>query len=111
MARAQSRTRINRRKFLAVVAIAGGAATTPLPLEPVEAKAPAAEPAAPVERRPSAVRPSAAVAAAETETPTAPAGTEGGMPGSDFMVDVIKSLNIDYLPCNPASSFRALHES
>jgi thiamine pyrophosphate-dependent acetolactate synthase large subunit-like protein len=111
MARAQSRTRIDRRKFLAGVAVAGGAATTALPLEPVEAKAPAVEPAAPVERRPSALRPSAAVAAAETETPTMPAGTEGGMPGSDFMVDVIKSLNIDYLPCNPASSFRALHES
>ena len=33
------------------------------------------------------------------------------MPGSDFMVDVIKSLDIDYLPCNPAQSFRGLHES
>ena len=27
------------------------------------------------------------------------------------MVDVIKTLDIKYLPCNPASSFRALHES
>ena len=27
------------------------------------------------------------------------------------MVDVIKTLNIDYLPSNPASSFRGLHES
>ena len=36
---------------------------------------------------------------------------EGGRPGSDFMVDVIKTLDIKYLPCNPASSFRALHES
>ena len=27
------------------------------------------------------------------------------------MVDVIKSLDIDYLPCNPAQSFRGLHES
>ncbi|MGC2518474.1 MAG: thiamine pyrophosphate-binding protein [Burkholderiales bacterium] len=32
-------------------------------------------------------------------------------PGSDFMVDVIKSLNIDYIAANPASSFRSLHES
>ena len=32
-------------------------------------------------------------------------------PGSDFMVDVIKSLNIDYLATNPGSSFRGLHES
>src|SRR5438093_9342292 len=32
-------------------------------------------------------------------------------PGSDFMVDVIKSLGIDYIATNPASSFRSLHES
>jgi thiamine pyrophosphate-dependent acetolactate synthase large subunit-like protein len=32
-------------------------------------------------------------------------------PGSDFMVDVIKSLGIDYFASNPASSFRSLHES
>lgn len=32
-------------------------------------------------------------------------------PGSDFMLDVIKSLNIDYVAANPASSFRSLHES
>lgn len=32
-------------------------------------------------------------------------------PGSDFMTDVIKSLDIDYLATNPGSSFRGLHES
>ena len=32
-------------------------------------------------------------------------------PGSDFMVDVIKTLNIDYVASNPGSSFRSLHES
>jgi acetolactate synthase I/II/III large subunit len=32
-------------------------------------------------------------------------------PGSDFMVDVIKSLDIDYVASNPAHSFRGLHES
>lgn len=32
-------------------------------------------------------------------------------PGSDFMVDVIKSLGIEYVSANPASSFRSLHES
>ena len=32
-------------------------------------------------------------------------------PGADFMVDVIKSLGIDYAAANPASSCRALHES
>jgi len=32
-------------------------------------------------------------------------------PGSDFMVDVIKSLDLEYMSLNPGSSFRALHES
>jgi acetolactate synthase-1/2/3 large subunit len=31
--------------------------------------------------------------------------------GSDFMVDVIKSLDFDYICANPGSSFRGLHES
>jgi len=31
--------------------------------------------------------------------------------GSDFMVDVIKSLGIEYVCANPGSSFRGLHES
>ncbi len=32
-------------------------------------------------------------------------------PGSDFMVDVIKSLDIEYCAANPGSSFRGLQES
>jgi acetolactate synthase I/II/III large subunit len=32
-------------------------------------------------------------------------------PGSDFMVDVIKSLELEYIATNPGSSFRSLHES
>lgn len=31
--------------------------------------------------------------------------------GSDFMVDVIKSLDFDFICANPGSSFRGLHES
>jgi acetolactate synthase-1/2/3 large subunit len=31
--------------------------------------------------------------------------------GSDYMVDVIKSLGFDYVCANPGSSFRGLHES
>jgi thiamine pyrophosphate-dependent acetolactate synthase large subunit-like protein len=31
--------------------------------------------------------------------------------GSDFMVDVIKTLGIDYISCLPASTFRGLQES
>jgi acetolactate synthase I/II/III large subunit len=32
-------------------------------------------------------------------------------PGSDFMVDVIKTLGFEYVATNPGSSFRSLHES
>jgi thiamine pyrophosphate-dependent acetolactate synthase large subunit-like protein len=32
-------------------------------------------------------------------------------PGSDFMVDVLKSLGFEYVAANPGSSFRSLHES
>ena len=50
------------------------------------------------------------MAAAETGTLKKLARATGP-DGSDFMVDVIKTLNIDYVVSNPASSFRALHES
>ncbi|HEY7998795.1 MAG TPA: thiamine pyrophosphate-dependent enzyme [Pseudolabrys sp.] len=106
MARADSQTRFNRRKFLAGVAITGAAgAAAPLAAQAATtALTPRASP------RPSALRPNAVIAATETATPPAMAKAEG-VPGSDFMVDVIKSLDIDYLPCNPAQSFRGLHES
>ena len=32
-------------------------------------------------------------------------------PGSDFMVDVLKTLNLEYLTANPGSTFESLHES
>jgi thiamine pyrophosphate-dependent acetolactate synthase large subunit-like protein len=32
-------------------------------------------------------------------------------PGSDFMVDVLKTLDLEYIATNPGSSFRSLHES
>ena len=52
------------------------------------------------------------VAAAESGTPKELSASRiGGAPGSDFMVDVIKTLDIKYLPANPASSFRGIHES
>jgi len=98
---------VNRRGFLAGIALAG-AAGAPLAAETVNATAQAVEPPPP---RPSALRPSAALAVAETAPPQEIKEHEGGRPGSDFMVDVIKTLDIKYLPSNPASSFRALHES
>jgi acetolactate synthase I/II/III large subunit len=62
-------------------------------------------------RRSTAVSPpSAQVAAAETGTPKELPHTAVA-DGSDFMVDVIKTLDFEYLPTNPANSFRGLHES
>jgi acetolactate synthase-1/2/3 large subunit len=107
MAGKMSRHTVNRRNFLTGVAVAGAAtAVTDLKNE-----AAAKLPAAPVpEARPSAVRPSAKVAAAETGLPEASAHASG-TPTSDFMVDVIKSFDIDYVAANPADSFRGIHES
>ena len=48
-------------------------------------------------RLPSALPPKAHVAAAETGTPKE-LPRIGGVAGSDFMVDVIKTLDIKYLP-------------
>ncbi len=97
--------KFNRRKFLAGAEIVGAAAGS--------AKSVGAAPvAAPTPRLPSVLPPNAHVAAAETGTPQVPAAsTEDGRPGSDFMVDVIKTLDIKYLPANPASSYRGIHES
>ena len=64
-------------------------------------------------RAPSALPPSAQLAAAESGAlPGAAAQSRiKGVAGSDFMVDVIKTLDIKYLPSNCASSFRGIHES
>ena len=112
MAREHTRSRINRRNFLAGVAVAGaaGTATTVMP-QGAAGSATTAPPIDPAPApRPSALPPTAKIAAAEAGTPQE-IKRETGKPGSDFMVDVIKSLDIKYMPCNPASSFRALHES
>jgi thiamine pyrophosphate-dependent acetolactate synthase large subunit-like protein len=104
MARKDSSPKIDRRKFLTGV-VAAGAATA---MTPPMARAATQEASPP--RAPSALPPSAKVAAAETGTPAELARVKG-IPGSDFMVDVIKTLDIKYLPSNCASSFRAIHES
>ncbi|HEV2201001.1 MAG TPA: thiamine pyrophosphate-dependent enzyme [Bryobacteraceae bacterium] len=48
---------------------------------------------------------------AEGVTPASLQVLENQRPGSDFMVDVIKSLGFEYVCANPGSSFRSLHES
>jgi acetolactate synthase-1/2/3 large subunit len=56
--------------------------------------------------------PSARLAAAESSPPPPRVDVyTTDRPGSDFMVDVIKSLGFEYVCANPGSSFRGLHES
>ena len=92
---------VNRRGFLKGAAV-GAAALVAKPTVQAQ-NAPA---------RQAAQLPSAALVAAETSPP--PPRTDvytTDRPGSDFMVDVIKSLGFEYVAANPGSTFRALHES
>jgi acetolactate synthase I/II/III large subunit len=104
------KTSLNRRRFLkgaAAGAAAGGAALlNQVPLTGAQTPQPA------VPARGTAAPPSARALAAETE----PVSIEADVltvddPGSDFMVDVLKSLGFEYIAANPGSSFRSLHES
>jgi acetolactate synthase I/II/III large subunit len=105
MARKNTGSGVDRRKFLAGAAIAGAA--TAIPGVKGARAADADQTAAFVKR------PSTAAAQAELATTSVPAspGTLGGPPGSDFMVDVLRSLDIDFVFSNPASSCRGIHES
>src|SRR5215212_9709839 len=94
--------KVDRRKFLAGVAVAGAAGSVSPPSQAAAVPSPET-----LARRPSALPPSAKVAAAETRVPKElPRATRPD--GSDFMVDVIKTLDIEYCPSNAASSFRGL---
>jgi acetolactate synthase I/II/III large subunit len=104
MARKDAGPKVDRRKFLAGF-VAAGAATA---ITPAARGADAVAQNAP--RAPSALPPSGGTIEAESKTPRELARVPG-VPGSDFMVDVIKALDIKYLPANCASSFRAIHES
>ena len=98
-----SGTKVDRRKFLAGVAVAGATAASATNARAAPTKADGG-------RLPSALPPTAHQIAIETGAVLEAHGKSHGRPGSDFMVDVIKSLKIDYVYSNPASSFRGLHE-
>jgi acetolactate synthase-1/2/3 large subunit len=90
---------INRRDFLRSAA-AGTAALVTSPAAP--SKQPLPNPRS----GPPPMSP-----AAEVEAPSGAEVLTADRTGSDFMVDVIKSLGIEYICANPGSSFRGLHES
>src|SRR5258705_10445606 len=105
MARKDARPDVSRRKFLAGVAVAGAATTVPNGADGGSLGSAANK------RLPSAVMPTAHQIATETGGLREPTTQIKGRPASDYMVDVIKGLNIEYIYSNPASSFRGLHES
>jgi thiamine pyrophosphate-dependent acetolactate synthase large subunit-like protein len=100
-----SKNPVGRRGFLKGAA-AGAAAlvASPAGMNAQEAQAQA--------KSPATALPSARLAAAESSPPPPRVDVyTTDRPGSDFMVDVIKSLGFEYVCANPGSSFRGLHES
>ena len=99
----KSRSSVGRRGFLKGAAV-GAVALVANPTVGNAQQAQAQRPAAPL--------PSARQVALETGAPP-PRGDvyTTDRPGADFMVDVFKTLNFDYICANPGSSFRGLQES
>jgi len=95
---------VGRRGFLKRAAAGAAAALAVKPgVAGAQAPAEAARPAAP----PASAR----QVALETAPPPRADVYTTDRPGADFMVDVLKSLNFDYIFANPGSSFRGLQES
>jgi acetolactate synthase-1/2/3 large subunit len=92
-----------RRNFLKGATLAGAAALA----TPVAANTSISGVAQP---RAKAAVPGPRLAAAETMPPSSDPVSQSTS-GGDFMVDVLKTLDIDYLAMNCASSFRGLHEA
>ncbi len=91
-----------RRRFLKGAAV--GAAAFVAKAAPSVAQPPAAGDARPA-------TPPRVQLSADTEPPRGASPRLVEKPASDFMVDVIKSLGIEYAAANPGSSFEGLHES
>ena len=88
---------VDRRRFLK-----GAAASAALAAQAPLAAAQQSRGSAPVAAKPE---PETTAAAAKAEVLTI------DRPGSDFCVDVLKSLGFEYACANPSSSLRGLHES
>jgi len=93
---------VNRRDFLksAAASSAAAGAAAFVPAAAANAQTPAAS-----------VPAAAPIAPRETDPPGEAEVLTTDRPGGDFMVDVLKSLNFEYVASNPGSSFRGIHES
>jgi len=96
---------VDRRDFLKGAAVTSAAALVPGAI-------PGSAAAEPPQAAPAAQSPgTAAIAAREADPAVDVEALTTDRPGGDFMVDVLKSLNFDYIASNPGSSFRGIHES
>src|SRR6516225_9590200 len=91
----------NRRNFLKGAGVVSAAALTPLAAN--------AQISAP-KQKPKASVPGPTQIAVETVPPSKDPVNQTSS-GGDFMVDVIRTLDVDYLAMNCASAFRGIHES
>jgi acetolactate synthase-1/2/3 large subunit len=91
----------SRRAFLKSSVLLGAASAAAPPLAQAQADRPAAKLPGPGDSQ----------AAAETRPVAETSGELVANPGSDFMVDLIKAVGIDYVAAMPGSTFRGLHES
>jgi acetolactate synthase-1/2/3 large subunit len=91
---------IGRRNFLTGASLASAAVLAP----------PTTATALPAAAKPKAAAPGPRQVALETQPPVKDPVNQTTS-GGDFMVDVFKMLDIDYLSMNCASSFRGLHEA
>jgi acetolactate synthase I/II/III large subunit len=99
-----------RRNFLKGATLAGAAAlTTPVAATVSDTSKEGARQS--IKENAKAAVPGPKLAAAETMPPADPDPVSQSSSGGDFMVDVLKSLDIDYLAMNCASSFRGIHEA
>ena len=106
MSKSKNPAGVGRRNFLKGAALAGAAATA-APLQAV-AQGQTAPPAP--AKLPQGI--SAVHKAAETSGfPAGAADLVVGTTGSDFMVDAVKTLGIEYITAMPSSAFRGMQES
>jgi len=97
---------VDRRKFLKGAAAGAAGAAGAIVAGPGSAQQ------APAQTRPSVARPTEAAGRADYVPPEPSVDTRFiRHPGSDYMVDVLKALDFDYVAVNPGSAFEGLHES
>jgi len=97
---------LQRREFLQKGALAGAAAIVGSSAELTAQSSPAVSPAPAGPTTPIMTAAGEAIGPGEVQVLR-----DNQRSGSDFMVDVLKTLGFEYVAANPGSSFRGLHES